>query len=223
METEDLVPPGPAAVDYSMEFGWESRYVSEGRSNLGDDGLVSTTAEASLKALTVGACYLSSPDTDYTELNLGAELSAAFGDWEGYVGFTHLAFLADDGDDNEVGGGLACTALPAGLAVGLDGYYSFEAEGTFLEASLGGDYAVLDWLSLSPAVAMGFNAGYVADGHDGANHVAATLGAVAELKDGVALEGYVAYTWGIDADAVRHAGDEPLEDAAMVGLALRCE
>lgn len=210
-------------MEFGLEFGWDSRYMSEGRSNLGSDGLVATHAEAACQALTLGTSYVSSPDTDYTELNLAVELSASLGDWEGYVGYTHLAFLSDDEDDHEIGAGLAFTALPVGLALGLDGYYSFESEGTFLETSLGGEYAVFEGVSLSPALVMGFNSGYIADGHDGANHVALALGFAAELKACVALEGYVAYTWGIDADAETYADDESLEDAAHAGIAVRCK
>jgi len=69
---------------------------------------------------------------------------------------------------------------------------------------------------------MGFNVGYVPDGHDGANNVALSLEAAVEIKDGVSLVAYGAYTWGIDSDAERYAGDGLLTDYAFAGVGLAC-
>jgi hypothetical protein len=147
--------------------------------------------------------------------------SVEWKDLEAYVSSTHLRFLADEEDDNEIGVGFAYSGLPAGLAVGLDGYYSFDAEGAFLEASIGGEYEVMDKLTLAPSTVLGWNSGYVADGHRGVNHFALSLEAIMPLKDGLDLVGHIAYSWAIDADPARYAGDENLKDLSCVGVAFR--
>lgn len=204
-----------------IAVAWDSRYVSEGRDNLAGDSLAGTTVDASFGGLCLGAWVAASPDADYREFNLGATYAVGWRDLEAYVSFTHLRFLSDEEDDNEVGAGLAYTALPVGLAIGLDAYHSFEAEGTFLEASIGGEYAVCDWLTLAPAAVLGWNEGYIADGHDGANHFALAMEASVPLKEDLDLAASVAYTWSIDADPGRYPEDESLEDFLHAGIALR--
>ncbi|AKJ64794.1 hypothetical protein L21SP4_01551 [Kiritimatiella glycovorans] len=117
--------------------------------------------------------------------------------------------------------GFSYSGLPAGLADGIDGYYSFEAEGAFFEASMGGEYEVMDRLTLAPSAVLGWNSGYIADGHDGANHFALSLEAITPLKDGLDLVATFAYSWAIDADPEPYPGDEALENFPFAGVALR--
>ena len=209
-------------VEFGISGGWESRYVSEGRDNLDGDGLVSSTVEAAFKGFALNACYASSPDTDYRELNLGAGYTFTWNDLEANVSYTHLRFLSDeeDEDDNEIGVGLAYSGLPAGLSVGIDGCYSFEAEGVFLEASIAGEYEVMSWLTLAPSAVLGWNLGYIPDGHDGANHCALSLEAIVPLKDGLELVGYIAQSWALDADPDKYEEDGNLKDMFRGGVAL---
>ena len=90
-------------VEFGISGGWESRYVSEGRDNLDGDGLVSSTVEAAFKGLSLNASYASSPNTDYREFSLGAAYSYTWNDLEANVSYTHLRFLSDEEDDNEIG------------------------------------------------------------------------------------------------------------------------
>jgi len=208
-------------VAYSSAVAWDSHYVSEGRDNLDGDALAGTTVEVSLEGLRLGVWMAASPDADYREFNIGTAYMVGWRALEAYIGFTHLRFLSDEEDDNELGLGLAYNALPAGLSLGLDAYHSFEAKGMFLEAVLGGAYAPATWLTLSPSAVLGWNAGYIADGHDGANHIALSMEASVPLKAGLEMAATIAHTWALDADAGRYPDDESLEDFAHVGLALR--
>jgi len=63
----------------------------------------------------------------------------------------------------------------------------------------------------------GANQGYVADGHDGANHVAAQLGLSYALTESLTLRGHATYSWGIHRD-VSFAGDDALKDFFHAGL-----
>jgi hypothetical protein len=211
----------PEEIDVDLSFAWESHYVPEGRDMLNGDGLLCTTLEASIDGLVLGSWYAGSDAASpYTEWNGYAIYGVAWHGFEAYAGYMHLEFITDDARDDEVGAGLAYVELPCNLRTGVDGYHSFEADGAFFEISIGGDYPVGENLALRPTSCAGFNAGYIADGHTGANHTAVTLEAVLMLRDGVELSVHVAQTWGIDADPARYAGDELLDDFFHGGVEL---
>lgn len=206
-------------LDMAIDLAWNSRYVSEGRDNLDGEGLANSTLEIAYKGFNLGSWYASSPNNGYTEFNAYSEYTVKYGPWECYAGYTHLEYPADDADDDEIGGGLAYTALPGHLSAGLDGYYSFEAGGSFYEAIVAGEYSLGD-LTLSPGGVVGANAGYIADGHDGLNNFALCLTAAMPIKDGVVLVGSVAHNWAIDADPDKYPGDELLDDFFHGSIAL---
>ncbi|MGI5870246.1 MAG: hypothetical protein ACOX9C_12490 [Kiritimatiellia bacterium] len=209
-----------SGVDFGVSAAWDSRYVSEGRDNLDGDGLVGTTVEAAYEGLSLSVYYASSPNVDYREVNVGASYTLEWNDWEASVSYTFLRFLNDKENDNEVGLGLSYSGLPGGFAVGVDGCYSFEAEGAFIETFIERECEVADWLALTPSAVVGWNADYVVDGHNGANHVALALEADVPLKAGLELTGNVAYTWAIDEDADAHCEDEGLRNMFYGGVAV---
>jgi hypothetical protein len=208
-------------LDFDISAAWDSRYVSEGRDNLAGDSLAGTTIEAAYEGLSVNVWYASSPDTDYREVNVGTAYTLEWNDWEAYVSYTFLRFLSDKENDNEIGAGLSYSGLPAGFAAGVDGYYSFDAEGAFFETYINRECEVADWLTLTPAAVMGWNAGYMADGHDGANHFALVLEAAVPLKTGLELSGNIAYSFAINDNADKYADDEGLRSMFYGGVALR--
>jgi hypothetical protein len=207
-------------LDFDISAAWDSRYVSEGRDNLAGDSLAGTTIEAAYKGLSVNVWYASSPDTDYREVNVGTAYTLEWDEWEAYVSYTFLRFLSDKENDNEVGAGLSYSGLPAGFTAGVDGYYSFDAEGAFFETYIDREYEVADWLTLTPAVVMGWNAGYMADGHDGANHLALVLEAAVPLKAGLELSGNIAYSFAINDNADKYEEDDVLRSMFYAGVAL---
>ena len=210
------------ARETDIEIAWDSRYVTEGRDNLAGKGIAGATVEAAFRFLTVGAWFGANPQSAvrYRELNGWLALEGAWGAFEGYVSYKHLRLLSDREHDNEMGVGLAYTALPLGLALGVEGYYSFDAGGSFYELVLGGEYQVLDWLMLAPSATMGINAGYIEDGHDGANHIALGLEATYPLAESVHAVGGITHSWKIDADPAHYPGDETLDDYWYGRLAL---
>lgn len=125
----------------AVGVGYETKYVSEGRNNLEEGGLVTSTlaVEQETGAGTLGGeiWYGSSEDTPYTEFN--AAFAWAYSLTEGVdlvVGYTYLAFLKDDEDDNEISLELS-TGLGNGLSAFVAGTYSVVAEGTFWEVGAG--------------------------------------------------------------------------------------
>jgi hypothetical protein len=205
---------------FVWDFTWESRYVSEGRDNLDKDSLAGTTVEASWRGTSLGFWYAASPQTDYHELNLIAAYGYVWEGFEAKVSYTHLRFFSDKAYDNEVGAGLAYTELPLHFSAGIEGYYSFEAEGAFVETVLGSEIELHERLTLTPSAILGFNQGYIPDGHDGPNHATLMIEARTPLFKGLELAAYAAYTWGISSDAARHPGDEMLKNFPYFGVTL---
>jgi hypothetical protein len=205
----------------SVGVGLDSHYVSEGRDNLDGDALAGVTVEGESGGLSGGVWYAESPDRDYTELNLYAGYAFEIGAWEWTVGYTYLDFITDDADDSEVGVGVAYGNLPYGMTFGLEGYYSFDAEGAFFEASVSQETEVEEWLTLAPSLILGWNEGYIADGHDGANHIEVRIEATIALTDAFELGIFAAHTWGLDAEPKVYPDDGPLEDFVYGGIAIR--
>lgn len=213
------LPHGHEEFEGHVHAGWDSRYFSEGRDMLDGDSLWSGSAELGWKHIAGGLWYGRSPDQDYDELQLSLALTGHAGDFEYYAGYTHLRFPFDGSEDNEVGGGVLWTGLPLEAELGLDAYYSFDAEGWFSELLLTRGFGITDKLSIDLSAALGFNFGYVSDGHDGANHIALRLGSTYALTDSLSLTAQVTSSWALDKDDAA-PGDDLLVNFVHWGVGL---
>ncbi len=207
--------------DLVASLAWDSRYVSEGRDNIDGDSLAGATVELGWGTMTLGLWYADSPGQSYREFNAYVCYHLEWRHFEAYGAYNHLRLPAGNEHDNEVGAGITYTALPLNLSIGLDATWSFEAEGAFIEAYLGGEYRIHERLTLRPSATLGFNAGYVAAGHDGANHGELRLEAAIPIHRHLELMGYLASTWAIDADLDRYPDDASLKDVFYGGIALQ--
>lgn len=224
VEAVNPVEPKPL-FEFNINTAWDSRYVSEGRDNLAGDSLIGITVETAcvglpFGAITLGTWYAWTPaPIAYAEFNIWAEYSFEIGNFEAYAGYNHLRYYPADLRDHEIGAG-AAYGLPLGLTVGGDWYYSLHADGSFFEVFLEGKYKVAPRLVLTPTVVLGFNAGYIVEGHDGANNFTTALTATVPIMEQIELRGYVAYNWAIDSDPARYLQDELLEDFFFGGVAI---
>jgi hypothetical protein len=209
------------SLEASLSAGYESRYVAEGRDNLGGDGMFASTLEVGYQGFTAGFWYANSPDADYEEINSWLQYNHSIGDFEISVAYTHLRFLSDDEYENELGLGVEYGALPWNLTATALGYYSFDAEGSFFELGLNGDYEIKPWLTLSPYSLFGLNSGYISDGHDGANNFEVGLAGEIPLGSDWSIVGHISYNFEINSDPARYAGDESLNNFFHGGVALR--
>ena len=204
-------PHAHDTVEGHAHIGWDSRYFSEGRDALSGDSLFVGSFEMGWKHLAGGIWYGNSPDQRYDELQLTLALTQSIGDFEFYGGYTHLRFPFDDSHDNELGFGLAWSELPLDLELAADFYYSFDADGYFGEISASRDFVITDRLSLNLSSPFGINQGYVANGHDGANHFALSVGLQYALTDSISVTAHATQSWALDRD-LAHPGDDQLID-----------
>lgn len=141
-------------------------------------------------------------------------------DLEWYVAYTHLRFLQDGGHDHEIGAGGSWSGFPGEVALGVDAYYSFDAEGAFIETSLSREFDLSASLKLTPAIVFGMNQGFVADGHDGANHVELRLGGTYFLTDAISVTVHASYNFAVNRDVARYSEDALLRDFFHAGVGL---
>lgn len=204
-------PHAHGSPEGHAHLGWESVYYCEGRDALDGDSLIFGTFEMGWEHIALGVWYSDSPEQDFDDLKLSLALTQEVGDFEVYGAYTHLRFPFEDAHDNELGVGVAWSGLPYDLELAADTYYSFEAEGGFTEISVGWEFVMNDQLTAYVSSPLGFNHGYVADGHDGANHIALRVGLEHAMSEAVSLTAHATQSWALDRDE-SFADDELLVD-----------
>lgn len=224
----------------SASVGYDTRYYWRGLSRA--DNTVSSGLNLDLPlseqlSLGVGANYIHSvenntatgeagSDNEYSELNLttgltydlgGAKIGVNYTNYQYFDGFSAGAVSGGDFDvssANEVGTTLS-TSL-GGLNLSAGWYYNFTVGGSY--AQIGADFPieVTSFLSLVPAVQMGYGWDYFADptvGRTGGlTHILPSISAPIKLTDSATLTPYVAYNISLDS---RHAFNG--EDADIFG------
>ena len=172
--------PSPA---FAAIGNWDSRYVLEGRDLLEGDSLYGFTFEADYAGFLVGVWLNHSPEAAYQEQNYFAEYGFNLGALDAYVSYNHLQFMSDNDDDNEIGAGISWNDLFFGWTPALDAYYGNTSGGYFAEASIAREFSPIDRFVIMPSVIFGYNDGFVADGHNGANNVMVKLIAAYEIAE----------------------------------------
>ena len=200
--------------------GWESRYLTEGRDALRGGSLFVAGAELSWEGLMARVWRGHAAGGGYGEWKFSLGLEKEVGDFGFSTGFTHLRFPGTGKHDNRVSAGVSWSGLPWKVGLGAEAYYSFEAGGWFGEVSAGRGFAVTDRLGLEVSAALGVNQGFVADGHDGANHWALRLGAEYEVSESLAVTAHAEYSWELGRDGAL-PGDQTLGNIFRWGTGLR--
>ncbi len=208
---------------FNLATGWDSRYVSEGIDNLDGGGIWTAEGvveyDAEIALFYLGSWYALGYDSDYDEVNVFAGFNKRFGDFIFDFGYTYLNFPELDFHDNEIGAVMEYGGL--GFAtVGVEWYYSFEAEGCFVNLLGCREFEVTDRFVLVPNAHLGINADYIAEGHEGFNHLFLGLGAEYALTERVSMHAHCGYNFAIDRDAAEFADDELLTDFFHGGVGI---
>ena len=199
--------------------GWESRYFSEGRDALNGKSLWNSSIELGYDHLSGGVWYGRSSDHQYDERQYNLALSQEVNGYSFYAGYTHLIFAKDDESDDEWSAGISYEGLPFELITALDATYSMDAKGTFYEWSNTKEFNLREDLNLSFSGTLGWNEGYVADGHNGLKFFSLRSGVEKILSDNFSLAGHGVNSWAIDRD-LNLPGDLGLKDFFHFGLGI---
>ncbi|NNC90834.1 MAG: hypothetical protein HKN82_20460 [Akkermansiaceae bacterium] len=219
-----LVQPhrhGDAArpLDVNLTLGVDSRYVVEGRDALpGEGGIVYTnlvkhwhTDSGSCFAELLGAAGW---EADYEEWNVAAGYEWEAGGLAFALAGTWLWFPEDGQDDVEAG--ISAEWIhDSGFGIAGEAYWSFEAEGWFGEAGVFYECPLCDGVTVVPSLVLGVNQGFVADEHDGFNHVGAQLEGIWAVSEVLELTVYGACVAPLDEEA-----GESLRDLCWAGGSL---
>jgi hypothetical protein len=203
-----------------VHAGWSSRYLSEGRDNLDGDSLLTLSTQLGWSHFNSTIWYGVSPDQNYGETQLSIALAEAWGEFEGYLGYTHLEFPSNGPADNEIGAGLSWSGLPKGFMLTGDLYHSFNAQGAFSEIGLMRTFIYRDKLHVTPATTFGMNHGYISDGHSGPNHFGLRLEVDYTISKSWVLTIHGARNWGLSRNN-NAPGDAQLQDVFQGGVGLR--
>jgi predicted porin len=218
---ELLTPTNPQAaepLEFNMLAQYDSRYMLEGRDILQGNSILNFGAQAAWKDFAIGINQLDSPDTDYEEFQAGAAWSTEIQKFELSLGYTYFNYQSDGGHEHEINITLS-REIGWGIQAQVDAYYGFRIEGAFIETALSKPFSLSDKLVIEPMILLGFNADYVEDGHNGANHTAAALKASYQLTENFELETHLVYNLGIN----KHeslAGDDNLDNKLHFGAAI---
>ena len=186
---------GPEQPTFGFTTMWASKYVSEGRDNLGNGGIFSFEATAELQGLTTGASLATGDRGAYEELNLFVAYNFKLKPVDVYFGYTRLEFLDDDESDNEINAGFAVNSIPY-VVPALDYTYSKRATGGLLECSLRSEIEFLNGqLTLEPYILEGFDFGYASDEYDGPNNFQLGIDFAFAVSDPIKIVGSVAHSW----------------------------
>jgi len=199
---------------------WESRYITEGRDNLSGDSIASVSTEFSYQDVTVVPWFADSINTDYEEFNLNIVYGTkALDDLDVFVGYNHIQTRdsGNSGDDNEISIDLAYFDARKFQAL-TSIYHSFGSNGAFAEVAIKKIFSIDKSHSITIHTGLGFNAGYVVDGHRGLNHGQLRANFSSRIMKKMDAYAYIGYNLAINRDAQRYTGDELLRDFFWGGV-----
>lgn len=182
--------------DFSLDLGWESKYVSEGRDNLGDGGITWAAAAMDFANFNLYAVIGNANSVDYQEVNIGIEYANVIGNNLEYaIGYQRLEFDVDGvrESDNELFASLAYSKVDW-LVPSIGYTYSTEAEGSFVELSVHSNWALTDSFTVTPYLTQAFDYEYASDDYNGVNHFQLGIEAEFAINDSLALSGHVSQT-----------------------------
>lgn len=202
---------------------WESRYITEGRDNLSGDAIYSLSTDISYNKFTIAPWFAYSAETDYKEANLNIVYGWKVAEhWEIYTNYTYINARGRNAGktiDGEIGIEWIYTGLDA-IDISNNLYYSFDADGVYLETTLSHVEKFNGVLSYTFALITGVNGGYVTDGHNGIDHIQAKASMLVNFTARLDMFLYISADVAINRQADRYAGDESLGSRAWGGVGI---
>lgn len=169
-----------AESDIAVYVDGGSKYISEGRNNLPNGGIVWSGIDYQHGALLLFERQGIATSEDYIEFNGGIGYQLQLADWQLTGSYTRLEFFGDERcHDNELAAQLEYQAIEW-LTPTLVYTHATAANGGFLEFSLTGHWALSDNFELAPYVTQGWDFGFATADHDGLNNL--QFGVVGELQ-----------------------------------------
>ncbi|HAF58416.1 MAG TPA: hypothetical protein DCL00_02400 [Opitutae bacterium] len=209
-------------LEFHTHFGWESKYVLEGRDSLDGGSLWSSGVETGYEHLFGGVWYGRSSKNDFRELKFNAGVGQENEAYAYHFAFTHISFPVDDDSDDEWEAGFTYHGLPFGGESGLTLVYSEDADGVFIEWGNAIAHRLTEEFELEYTGVLGWNERFVSDGHDGLNHFSLGVSTEREITSFSALSLHAVQTWPINRD-LNKADDLLLRETFHFGISLEAK
>jgi hypothetical protein len=151
---------------------YDSKYISEGRNQLGSGGIYWLGGIHDLNhnmALNIGYGVASRSNVNYDEFYLGVTYSNTYEGLDYSIGYTRFEFFQDKISDDEFTLTLSYTELDWFTAI-ANALYSAESGGYFLELGGQKDIRLNDNLAITPHILFAHDYGYASAGVKGRNH-----------------------------------------------------
>lgn len=218
----------PARTKLEEKFDWhthllvESLYITEGRDNLAGKSIASISSEFNYKDISIVPWVAKSITSNYAELNLNIVYAKKLLDeLEIFAGYNYIQSRQASirSEDNEISLDLVYFYKKRfQLLSSL--YYSFDAKGSFMELALKKGYRISQTRSLDIQTTLGFNSGYIADGHNGINNLQLRANYSYQLMKEMDVYAYTSYSLAVNRDNKRYAGDELLRNVFWAGVGM---
>jgi hypothetical protein len=174
-------------TSYQLSSVFHSRYITEGRDNLSQDGAVFYSADAATAGWNFSALHVQTFDDSYRETDFSLAYSFEVDNWTITPTYTWFYFSqADNSKDEEVGLSIEYNN-DSSLYHLLDWYFSNDAGGSFYTWQSGMTLKVSPELNLEPYLQIGSNHGYITDEHNDLNYYAIGINAIVQIQSSLQL------------------------------------
>jgi len=183
----------------ALDVAWNDHYISQGRNNLANGGIVWGVASVAQDNLVAFAVAGRATQVHYIEWNAGLEYTLQLHDEVDLsLGYQRVeCYGAERTSDNEFFSSLTYNGI-RWLVPTINYTFATEAAGYFVELSLHSPWDINERLTLTPYLVHGVDFQYSSEQHNGANHVqfglevlyqlTANLTVSAQLSRTIALE-----------------------------------
>ena len=182
-------------IQYLLDLGWDTNYISEGRNNLEKGGIFWSTAAVQYQNVNVYAMLGRGDSEHYIEWDIGIEYTIALTEsFETTLGYQRVESYGDERfSDNELFGSLTYSGVEW-LTPSVNYTYSIGAGGYFVEASLHSSWELTDKLTLTPYATQAFDFQYATEDYNGQNHFQFGIEAEYLLSQNISLSGHISHT-----------------------------
>ncbi|MEP3214294.1 MAG: hypothetical protein ABJQ29_13940 [Luteolibacter sp.] len=201
----------------SLEAGWASRYIAEGREAFGDNGLTSFLAILGYRDFSVELWQGLSDGSSAREFQASVYYSIPMDPVSITFGLTHINDTRGGDEDLDLSLTLS-SELCSGIFWDTNFYHGSDRGGSYLESGISHTWET-PYVDINLGAHLGTNFGYVVDGHKGADHFVLSADFSKEVAEGLTLSAGYSYIFDIDRDPTRHAEDQKLYQGSLFGFA----
>ena len=202
----------------SLEAGWASRYIAEGREAFDDDGMTTFLLGLGYDDFSLELWQAFSDGSSAREFQASIFYSLPIEPVSVTLGLTHINDTRGGDEDLDIS-----LILSGDLFADLEWetifYYGFDRGGSYLETGVSRTWET-ELVDISLGAHLGSNFGYVIDGHDGVDTIFLSADFSKEITESLTVSAGYSYYFDIDSDESRNEEDADLYQGSVFGIAV---